>query len=179
MTKLPRIYLPSVKNHSHQCLIRTSYCNIVKTQKSSCVLWEVIVVSKKTNSVEWPFNPFESGNKRLDGLFKLLIKLKICTIFFIKLNWIECNHLQPNWIKFEWNKVIDVWSPMLEFKSGATFHMKLLKVNWTLWSQFYHETGLNKAQMNREINQESMISREMNIRTKKKEFKFSTNKGNL
>ena len=43
---------------------------------------------------------------------------------------------------------------MLEFKSGATFHMKLLKVNWTLWSQFYHETGLNKAQMNREINQE-------------------------
>ena len=65
---------------------------------------------------------------------------------------------------------------MLEFKSGATFHMKLLKVNWTLWSQFYHETGLNKAQMNREINQESMISREMNVRTKEKEFKFSKKK---
>ena len=65
---------------------------------------------------------------------------------------------------------------MLEFKSGATFHMKLLKVNWTLWSQFYHETGLNKAQMNGEINQESMISREMNLRTKEKEFKFSTTK---
>ena len=65
---------------------------------------------------------------------------------------------------------------MLEFKSGATFHMKLVKVNWALWSQFYHETGLNKAQMNREINQESMISREMNVRTKEKEFKFSTKK---
>ena len=65
---------------------------------------------------------------------------------------------------------------MLEFKSGATFHMKLLKVNWTLWSQFYHETGLNKAQMNREINQESMISREMNVRTKEKEFKFAKKK---
>ena len=68
---------------------------------------------------------------------------------------------------------------MLEFKSGATFHMKLLKVNWTLWSQFYHETGLNKAQMNGEINQETMISREMCVRTKEKEFKFSKKKSNL
>ena len=65
---------------------------------------------------------------------------------------------------------------MLEIKSRAIFHMELLKVNWALWSQFYHETGLNKAQMNREINQESMISREMNLRTKEKEFKFSTTK---
>ena len=104
---------------------------------------------------------------------------KYVQFFCIKLNWIECNHLQPNWIKFEWNKVIDVWSPMLEIKSGGTFHMKLWKVNWTLWSQFYHETGLNKAQMNREINQESMISREMNVRTKEKEFKFSIKKSNL
>ena len=64
---------------------------------------------------------------------------------------------------------------MLEIKSRATFHMELLKVNWALWSQFYHETG-NKAQMNREINQESMISREMNVRTKEKELKFSKKK---